>query len=206
MAWHCALTSPPKVLPHIIPRSCRAKRYAPKTILSCAIFDMPANDPSQRCEYDSLPRTPGKAYIRVLKFHPECVCANGGHSPRKAPIFGVGHYYWYEQIFAEFDATKWEELHGQSLQWPADTRLDTWGNKEHCLSPRCMMPRSKYNVPPTRVELEMATLESPPEYEALSYAWGSTKLSCATAYGSRDSNQYIDITESCSQALFDLQP
>jgi len=68
------------------------------------------------------------------------------------------------------------------------------------------MLRAKYNIQPTRVELEMATLVSPPEYEALSYVWGSTKLSCATAYDSRDRNQYIDITESCSQAFFDLQP
>jgi hypothetical protein len=63
------------------------------------------------------------------------------------------------------------------------------------------MSLSKYSILPTRIDMELATLESPPEYEALLYAWGSTEISCATAYGSRDEGQFIDITESCSQAF-----
>ena len=174
--------------------------------MSYTMFDLSADDRGQQYEYNPLPSTPGTEYIRVLKLYPECVCSNGENNHRKLPVVGVGHCYWCEQTFGEFDTDIWEELYGQSLEWPADTNLDTWSSKEQCLSPRCMMLRSKYDVPPTRVELEMATLWPPPEYEALSYAWGSTELSCATAYGSRDRKQYMDITESCSQALFDLQP
>jgi hypothetical protein len=93
--------------------------------MSCVTFDGSEYMLTQRNEFAPLPVTSGTKHIRILILYPECVCADGGHSPRKVPIVGVGHCSWCEQILGEFDARKWEELYGQNLQWPTDTNLNT---------------------------------------------------------------------------------